>query len=586
MSSSIYRFTLDLHSTQSQVSLPVTLGDTARVFLISLSDGGLPFTIEEGSLAMLSVKRPNETKFETFCAIENGTTIKYDFEQNTNTAIVAGITECAITLYDPENKKIASPRFTMIVSETVANFDDITEEEKTIIDQIVEAEAGRVAAENERVAAENIRKDALKNIKTESIVIGAGEAAQYSIAGGTTDKSFIQELAESQYGSLGGWASSFITLEPSKAEAAFSISLGANNTSSASGAITYGFGNKGAGWSSVALGASNETTGAVSLAYGYKNKATGDFGVALGDETVAGEIAFAGGVKSQATKRGSFAFGNECKATGEYAVSIGADNTAKGNRSFACGSNTRTEANYAHAEGNQTKALGHASHAEGELTEAKHYAHAEGYGTKAHGDHSHAEGSTTRAFGVSTHAEGWNTQAGDYTGSGDDITYTGEGAHAEGYMSIASGEASHAEGSAFYIEERKVWVNPTVAEGFASHAEGMGTTASEEASHAEGQRTTASGKGSHAGGCGTIASADYQTAIGTYNEEDADALLIVGNGTADNNRSNAFKVKKDGTGYLGGEKIATEAWVNNIKSEIWTFTLDTGETVTKEVFLK
>lgn len=162
MYSSNYRFTLDLHSTQSQVSLPVTLGDTARVFLISLSDGGLPYIIEEGSLAMISVKRPTGTYLEAFCAIENGTTIKYDFEQNRNTAVVAGVHDCSVTIYDAEEREIASPRFTMIVSDKVVNRDDlnITEEDQTLIDAMIGKEAERQAAEVGRVNAEAERQEA------------------------------------------------------------------------------------------------------------------------------------------------------------------------------------------------------------------------------------------------------------------------------------------------------------------------------------------------------------------------------------------------------------------------------------------
>jgi hypothetical protein len=159
MNSSNYRFTLDLHSTQSQISLPVTLQDTARVFLISLSDGGLPYIIEDGCLAMISVKRPTGTFIEAFCAIENGTTIKYDFEQNKNTAAVPGIHDCSITLYDADGKEIASPKFTMIVSEKVVNRDDIniTDEDITFINGMLAAEASRQDAEKERVNAEAAR---------------------------------------------------------------------------------------------------------------------------------------------------------------------------------------------------------------------------------------------------------------------------------------------------------------------------------------------------------------------------------------------------------------------------------------------
>lgn len=169
MNSSAYRFTLDLHSTQSQVSLPVTLGDTARVFYISFSDGGRPYTVADGCLAMISIKRPTGTFLEEFCAIESNTTVKYDFEQNGNTAVVEGVHDCSITLYNEEGRELASPSFTMMVSEKVVNHDDInlSDEQLTRIDAIMQAEvarqnaeASRANAESARVAAEEERVDA------------------------------------------------------------------------------------------------------------------------------------------------------------------------------------------------------------------------------------------------------------------------------------------------------------------------------------------------------------------------------------------------------------------------------------------
>lgn len=162
MISSNYRFTLDLHSTQSQISLPVTLGDTARVFYISLSDGGLPYIIPDGVLAKMEIKRPTGTFIEAFCVIENNTTIKYDFSQNTRTAIVEGIHDCAVILYDAKGNVIGSPRFTMVVSNRVVNSDDInlSDEDITAIDAIIAAEASRQEAELGRINKEAERQTA------------------------------------------------------------------------------------------------------------------------------------------------------------------------------------------------------------------------------------------------------------------------------------------------------------------------------------------------------------------------------------------------------------------------------------------
>lgn len=163
MNSSNYRFTLDLQSNQSQVSIPVILGDTSRAFHISLTDGGIPYTITDGCLAKLSIKRPSGTYLEEFCTIENNTTIKYPFEQNTNTAAEGGLHNCDVTLYGLDGKQIASPRFAMVVSDRVVNRDDIniTDEDQTAIDAMIAAEATRAEAERARVIADTERQTAL-----------------------------------------------------------------------------------------------------------------------------------------------------------------------------------------------------------------------------------------------------------------------------------------------------------------------------------------------------------------------------------------------------------------------------------------
>lgn len=132
---------------------------------------------------------------------------------------------------------------------------------------------------------------------------------------------------------------------------------------------------------------------------------------------------------------------------------------------------------------------------------------------------------------------------------------------AEGYNTIASGGyGSHAEG------------DETIASGEASHAEGSVSVASGDFSHAEGDDTTASGKGSHAGGHGTNASSQYQTAIGKYNEVDTvdKYAVIVGNGTANSTRSNAFMVDWDGYIYPQATKM-TDFVVEQGTDGIWSY---------------
>ena len=140
---------------------------------------------------------------------------------------------------------------------------------------------------------------------------------------------------------------------------------------------------------------------------------------------------------------------------------------------------------------------------------------------------------TNVASGDCSHAEGLETYAsGDYS-------------HAEGYSTKASGEVSHAEGLETY------------ASGDYSHAEGYDTKASGSYSHAEGYSTTANGYYSHAEGCNTIAAGDSQHVQGRDNIFDTEGKYahIVGNGTSENNRSNAHTLDWEGNAWFAGDVL-------------------------------
>ncbi len=151
-----HRFTLDMQVSHSQIAIPVTVGDTAKIFYISLTDGDEAYRIPGGSLAMLTIRRPSGTYLQAFCPIKNNSTIVYDFLQNENTAAMEGIHKCELTLYGPETEVVATPWFTMVVSQRVVNGDNlnITDENRTAIDAMIGAEASRQSAEQARIGAE------------------------------------------------------------------------------------------------------------------------------------------------------------------------------------------------------------------------------------------------------------------------------------------------------------------------------------------------------------------------------------------------------------------------------------------------
>lgn len=152
----------------------------------------------------------------------------------------------------------------------------------------------------------------------------------------------------------------------------------------------------------------------------------------------------------------------------------------------------------------------------------------------ANGIFSHAEGSSV-AIGNASHSEGIGTIA------------LGTYSHAEGIRTNANGGYSHAEGSG------------TIAAGSSSHAECSNTKALGYASHSEGNRTIAQRRSNHVfgefnlsdtGGSGPTSKGDY--------------IEIVGNGTADDTRSNARTLDWNGNEVLAGKLTVGAGPVNDM----------------------
>ncbi len=131
------------------------------------------------------------------------------------------------------------------------------------------------------------------------------------------------------------------------------------------------------------------------------------------------------------------------------------------------------------------------------------YSHAEGYNTAAMAKYSHTEGYTTKASASYSHAEGYNT-----------VTY-GAYSHTEGYGTCTNGDCSHAEGSS--------------------------TTTLANCSHVEGSHTIASNFASHAGG-----HYNANMTTGGASNNTTGTAFVIGNGTSDSAKSNAFSVQYSG----------------------------------------
>ena len=159
-----------------------------------------------------------------------------------------------------------------------------------------------------------------------------------------------------------------------------------------------------------------------------------------------------------------------------------------------------------------------------------------GQGTYASGIGAAAFGQSTYSYGNNSFTVGNGSRANDGgIALGLSCTANGAGAVAEGRRSTAASQFSHAEG------------NTTIASSVGSHAEGNNTSAIKEDSHAEGWHTIASGYHSHAEGESTIAGENNMHTCGQYNYTSSNAAFVIGNGTDDNTRSDAFIVDWNGT---------------------------------------
>lgn len=178
------------------------------------------------------------------------------------------------------------------------------------------------------------------------------------------------------------------------------------------------------------------------------------------------------------------------------------------------------------------------------------FSFASGYLTKASGSYSTAMG-----FGSTASGEG-STALGSSTASNGGATAMGSSATASGYNSTSIGLNSTASGN--YSTAIGTGTN---AGGNNSTATGFGTTASGTSATSIGYLTQARGDGSTSMGYVTLAKAYGGSAAGLYNDTldnplpatpfAADRIFQIGNGTANNARSNALTILRNGNTGIG-----------------------------------
>lgn len=136
MKTSVYRFSLDVNQSQSQVSISAGKGENGVRLIIRMTENGAPFEVEDGSYAVFSAVKPDGKPVINDCAIFGNDTVVYDFTEQT--VAVEGITRCQILLFGPDRSLIASARFQIVVHETIWDKGIESAEEFNVVKKFVE----------------------------------------------------------------------------------------------------------------------------------------------------------------------------------------------------------------------------------------------------------------------------------------------------------------------------------------------------------------------------------------------------------------------------------------------------------------
>ena len=133
---STYNISLDIHSPASQVSLSVKKGDTLRKICAVFTENGKPYNLSAIASFQFRAKKPADENGDRAIVFDGADRIT----QNKNACItsnkvwvkllqeytgIAGVADCEFTLYDKDNNVVTSPRFTIVIHDTLVADEEI-----------------------------------------------------------------------------------------------------------------------------------------------------------------------------------------------------------------------------------------------------------------------------------------------------------------------------------------------------------------------------------------------------------------------------------------------------------------------------
>ena len=116
MNISYHRFSLDLNKQDSMEYVTVRRGDTAKGLSVMLTEGGTPYSITDGTAAVLAAKKSDGTYISENCTISDN---RIEVVLPATFTEEAGILAACFGLSEDE-AALSSPPFTICVDEPAA----------------------------------------------------------------------------------------------------------------------------------------------------------------------------------------------------------------------------------------------------------------------------------------------------------------------------------------------------------------------------------------------------------------------------------------------------------------------------------
>lgn len=129
------RISLALDDTSSRITVNAKKGDTKREIIVSITDNGSPYIIEQGCAVAFTAVKPDGNLVFNKCRVNEDNTVTYQYTMQT--VNVVGVVDCELKVYSEDfdnftdasklTEKVTTPRFRLLVEKPVFTDEDIPE---------------------------------------------------------------------------------------------------------------------------------------------------------------------------------------------------------------------------------------------------------------------------------------------------------------------------------------------------------------------------------------------------------------------------------------------------------------------------